>query len=183
MLVYWNHTSAPCVNTACLPGQAQHPWHCQLTTAFCSVETNFSLSSSECKPLHNPLCCGDLIGRNTLSSPYFVCLCCSSVAPYRWTWVIQMFLHSNSTSTAFIFCDLGKPFKLYWASLGALTVKNPPQCRVGSLGQEDPLEKGMATHSSILAWKISWTEEHGRLQSVGSQRVGHDWATNSFNLF
>ena len=45
---------------------------------------------------------------------------------------------------------------------------------VQSLGQEYPLEKGMATHSSILAWKIPWTEEPGRLQSMGSQRVGHD---------
>ena len=45
---------------------------------------------------------------------------------------------------------------------------------VRSLGQEDPLEKEMATHSSILAWKIPWTEEPGRLQSMGSQRVGHD---------
>ena len=45
---------------------------------------------------------------------------------------------------------------------------------VRSLGREDPLEKEMATHSSTLAWKISWTEEPSRLQSVGSQRVGHD---------
>ena len=42
------------------------------------------------------------------------------------------------------------------------------------LGQEDPLEEGMTTHSSILAWVISWTEEPGRLQSMGSQKVGHD---------
>ena len=45
---------------------------------------------------------------------------------------------------------------------------------VRSLDQEDPLEKEMATHSSILAWKILWMEESGRLQSMGSQRVGHD---------
>ena len=45
---------------------------------------------------------------------------------------------------------------------------------VQSLGQEDPLEKEMATHSSILAWKIPWTEEPGRLQFMGLQRVGHD---------
>ena len=45
---------------------------------------------------------------------------------------------------------------------------------VHSLGREDPLEKGMATHSSILAWRIQWAEEPGRLQSMGSQRVGHD---------
>ena len=45
---------------------------------------------------------------------------------------------------------------------------------VRSLGREDPLEKEMAAHSGILAWKIPWTEEPGRLQSMGSQRVGHD---------
>ena len=45
---------------------------------------------------------------------------------------------------------------------------------IRSLGREDPLEKEMATHSSTLAWKIPWTEEPGRLQSVGSQRVGHN---------
>ena len=56
-------------------------------------------------------------------------------------------------------------------------VKNPPamqETQVPPLGQEDPLEKGMATHSSILAWRILWTEEPGGLQSMGSQRVGHD---------
>ena len=53
------------------------------------------------------------------------------------------------------------------------------ETQVQSLGQEDPLEKGMATHSSILAWRIPWTEEHGRLQSLRSQRVRHDWATNT----
>ena len=53
---------------------------------------------------------------------------------------------------------------------------------VRSLGQEDPLEKEMATHSSILAWRIPWTKEPGGLQSTGSQRVGHDWAT-SFSVF
>ena len=59
----------------------------------------------------------------------------------------------------------------------ALMVKNLSAMQetwVQSLGQEDPLEKGMATHSSILAWRIPWTEEPGRLQSIGSQRVGHD---------
>ena len=45
---------------------------------------------------------------------------------------------------------------------------------VRSLGQEDPLEEGMATHSSILGWRIPWTEEPGGLQSMGSQRIGHD---------
>ena len=48
------------------------------------------------------------------------------------------------------------------------------ETRVQSLGREDPLEKEMVTHSSILAWRIPWTEKPGRLQSTGSQRVGHD---------
>ena len=47
---------------------------------------------------------------------------------------------------------------------------------VRSLGGEDPLEKEIATHSRILAWEVPWTEEPGGLQSMGSQRVGHDWA-------
>ena len=56
-------------------------------------------------------------------------------------------------------------------------VNNPPavqHTQVRSLGWEDPLEKEMATHSSILAWKMPWKEEPGRLQSMGSQRVGHN---------
>ena len=63
------------------------------------------------------------------------------------------------------------------ASLVAQAVKNLPamqETRVLSLGQEDPLKKGMATHSSILAWRISWAEEPGGLQPMGSQRVSVD---------
>ena len=62
-------------------------------------------------------------------------------------------------------------------SLVTLMVKNLPamqEMRVRSLGWEDPLEEGMATHSSILAWRIPWTEESGGLQSMGLLRVGHD---------
>ena len=62
-------------------------------------------------------------------------------------------------------------------------VENLPakqESQVRSLGWEDPLEKGMATHSSILAWSIPQTEEPGGQQSTGSQKVGHDWATNTF---
>ena len=64
-------------------------------------------------------------------------------------------------------------------------VNNLPAMRetwVLSLGREDPLEKGLAIHSSILAWRISWTEEPGRLQSMELQRVGHDWVTNTFTF-
>ena len=62
-------------------------------------------------------------------------------------------------------------------SLVAQMMKNLPamlETQVQSLGQEDPLEKGMATHSSILAWRIPWTEEPSGLQSMRSQRVGHN---------
>jgi len=57
----------------------------------------------------------------------------------------------------------------------AQTVKNlPVETQVQSLGQEDSLEKGMATHSSIIAWRIPWTEKPAGLQSMGSQRVGYN---------
>ena len=72
--------------------------------------------------------------------------------------------------------DLGFP--------GGLVVKNLPpvqEMRVQSLGQEDPMEKEMATHSSILAWAITWTEEPGGLQSMGLQRVGHKLVTKHLN--
>ena len=68
-------------------------------------------------------------------------------------------------------------YKIDRVSLVAQMVKHLStmrETRVQALGWEDPLEKGMVTHSSILAWKIPWTEEPGRLQSMGSQRVGHD---------
>ena len=68
-------------------------------------------------------------------------------------------------------------FSNNWASLVAQTVKDLPAMQetwVRSLGREDPLEKEMPRHSSILAWRLPWTEEPGELQSMGSQRVGHD---------
>ena len=64
---------------------------------------------------------------------------------------------------------------------GGSVVKNIPAMQemwVWSVGQEDPLEKEMATHSNILTWKIPWTEEPGWLLSMGLQRVGHDWVTS-----
>ena len=74
-------------------------------------------------------------------------------------------------------CTIG----YYLASLVAQTVKRLStmwETWVRSLGPEDPLEKEMAIHSSTIAWKIPWTEEPGRLQSKGLQRVRHDWATS-----
>ena len=68
-------------------------------------------------------------------------------------------------------------YVFFGASLVVQTVKHLTatwETQVKPLGREDPLEKEMATHSSTLAWKIPWTEEPGRLQSMGSQRVRHD---------
>ena len=79
----------------------------------------------------------------------------------------------------------GYPLQYSRASLVVLLVKNPSvmwETWVRSQGWEDPLEKRRATHSSILAWRIPWTEEPGRLQSMGSQRVGHNWVTFTFTF-
>ena len=68
----------------------------------------------------------------------------------------------------------------------AQMIKNLPAMQetwAQSLGWEDRLEKGMTTHSSILAWRILWTEKPGGLQSKGSQRVRQNWATNNFTYF
>ena len=78
-----------------------------------------------------------------------------------------------------IYMNLGNFFVsvIFWASLVAQTIKNPPamqEIKVRSLGQQDPLEKGIATRSSILAKRIPWAGEPGRVQSMGSQRIGHD---------
>ena len=77
-------------------------------------------------------------------------------------------------------------FHFFWGFLVAQLVKILPAVQetwVQSQGQKDPLEKEMAPHSSILAWKIPWTEQPGGLQSMGSQRVGHDWVTNTFTFW
>ena len=76
----------------------------------------------------------------------------------------------------------GNHWCVLWASLVGQLVKNLPamlETWVPSLGQVDPLEREMATHSSIPTWRIRWTGKPGRLQSMASQRVGHDWVTNT----
>ena len=82
----------------------------------------------------------------------------------------NLYLKKIFKKSDWVYSDLGG------ASPMAQTVKNLPaaqEIRVQSLGQEDPLEKGMATHSSILAWRIPWTKETGRLQSKVLQRIRH----------
>ena len=75
-----------------------------------------------------------------------------------------------------------KIIKIPWGFPVTQTAKNLPAMQetwVQSLGQKDPLDKGMATPSNILAWRILWTEEPGGLQSMGSQRIRHDLVTNT----
>ena len=107
-----------------------------------------------------------------------------SVVKWMSTQRMGVFLKPESWfSQAFLIGALGISIRLIWASLVAQRLKHLPPMRetwVRSLGREDPLEKEMAIHSSLLAWRISWMEKPGRLQSTGSQRVGHDWATSPY---
>ena len=101
--------------------------------------------------------------------------------------IFQNVFHCNGSSSTikrFLTVSSLKEFKIFdlclamkRASLVAQLVKNPPAVQetlVQFLGWEDPLEKGVTTYSNILAWTTPWTEEPGRLQSMGSQRVGHN---------
>ena len=83
------------------------------------------------------------------------------------------------------FLDVNQLFDPLGSSLVAQMVKDLPamwETQVRTLGWEDPLENGMATHSSILAWGIPWTEELRGLQTMGLQTAGHDWTTNTFTF-
>ena len=91
-------------------------------------------------------------------------------------------LPKEEDSVKGLFCCIRRWLRLRWWFRWLKRLPTMPETQFQSLGQEDLLEKEMATHSSILAWKLPWTEEPGRLQSMGSQRVRHDWAT-SLSLF
>ena len=100
--------------------------------------------------------------------------------PYQWPSLVE------SKAAWRLWGNRWQSSEQHWQSLQARnfpvahTVKNllaMQETRVQSLGREDPLKKGMTTHSSILTWEIPWREEPGGLQAMGSQRVGHDWAT------
>ena len=135
--------------------------------------------------------------RNMQVSPFSIAKC--SKADWK-TWGAQDIVQESSQKTVhtniysgFSFVELSIIFILshifkiksqyvsFWASLMAQTIKHlsaMQETQIWSLGWEDSLEKEMATHSSILAWRIPWTEEPGRLQSIGLKRVRHDWVTN-----
>ena len=91
--------------------------------------------------------------------------------------VLHTFRPSKYTNQSFSTGILAISYASFWASLVAQTIRDLPVMQetwVESLGWEDPLEEEIATHTSILAWKIPKTEEPGRLQATGLQRVGHD---------
>ena len=82
---------------------------------------------------------------------------------------------------AFLCISVSSPFLLLTRTV-IIRLRAMQENQVRSLGWDDPLEKGMVTHSNILAWRISWTDKPGGLQSTASQRVGHDWVTNAFTF-
>ena len=127
---------------------------------------------------------------------WFLCLFWNSLAfstihqmLANWSLVPPPFLKPSLSIWKFTVHVLLKPglenFEHYFTSVSSTLVAQrlkslPPmrETRVRSLGREDPLEKEIAIHSSILAWRIPWMEKPSRLQSTGSQRVWHDWATS-----
>ena len=127
------------------------------------------LSVDTCLPSRYPrICCI----HHLYATELFLCPGCWDTLPSFLNWKSLLICDQSSVIPFF----LPHPILTHWASLVAQTVKRLPtvrEIRVRFLVWEDPLEKEMATHSSTLAWKIPWTEEPGRLQSMGSQRVGH----------
>ena len=102
---------------------------------------------------------------------------------FIWTWIKVRERIEHNRSWDCLQNVLLHMFK--WTSLVAQLVKNLPAVQetwVLFLGWDDPLEKEIATHSSIIAWEIPWMGDPGNLQSMGSQRIGHDWATSLYLL-
>ena len=108
------------------------------------------------------------------SVSYFLCYCCEWIG-----WIIFVFpwkRHNRKRRQENWNCLSFERTSLVAQMIKHLSTMR--ETRVRALGWEDPLEKEMAIHSTTIAWKIPWTEEPGRLQSMGSQRVRHDWATS-----
>ena len=119
-------------------------------------------------------------------------MCSFNGSKRHWFFICSAFSYCKGVTTFKLFTcqslSRKSPTQFLWEFIhrkatfpGGSVVKNPPAVHetwIRSLSQEDPLRKGMATHSNILAWRISWTEEPGGLQSMGSQSVEHDWESN-----
>ena len=133
-----------------------------------------------------PICLTETTNTGPSSRALKLDLCCSLAQAQEIT-IKQKKGIWGSLLSSFIFHVAGlkySPLCLYHgASLMARMVKHLPamwETQVGCLGQEDPLEKEMATHSRTLAWKIPWMDELDRLQPIRSQRVGHNWVTSLY---
>ena len=136
------------------------------------LATGFFIRFLCCKIFHT-----SLFGRTSLHAAHIWGLR-SYAPPPQGTLVYRVWQHEGHEG---LWQDLWK----WRASLVAQMVKNPPamwKTWVWSLGWEGPLEKGTAAHSNILAWRIPWTEEPGWVQSMGSQRLRHDWVTFTFSM-
>ena len=123
---------------------------------------------------------------STLNSTKHILLLISYLLLFKIPSTYNIFLYFPHwqvlNASSIFFCSLNITMG---ASLVAQMVKNQPATQeicIRSLSQENLLEKGMDTHFSILGWRIPWTEEPGRLQSMVLQRVGHDWETNIFTF-
>ena len=137
----------------------QEPSHVQLSATpwTAARQASPSLTISQCLP--TPMSIESVMPSNHLILCHPLLLC------------LQSFPVWGSYPMNWIFTSGGP-------SIGATQ-----ETRIWSLAREDPLKKEMAAHFSILVWRIPWTEEPGGLQSIGSQRVGHNWVTNSHTLF
>ena len=111
--------------------------------------------------------------------PQFASKNSPTVRDARYQTALEKRINEKEVHTCKIKMDYRYRYRYRWASLVGQLVRNPPamQAQVRSLGWENPLEEGMTVHSSVLAWRIPWTEESGRLQSRGSQRLGHNRVT------
>ena len=143
-------------NVGNITSQHSRTWACPL-----------DLMSSPGRAEHGPTC---MVLRPLVGSP----------SRTKLTWLLSIDLKVRGTGGGQADGEKSRLLPLPPASLVAQMLQNPPamwETWIQSLGGEDPLEKGMSTHSSILAWRIPWTEESGGLQSMSLQRVGHHCAT------
>ena len=149
--------------------------HGQRSLVDCSPWGGEESDTTEWLPFHFPLSCIGEGNGNPLQ-----CSCLENPRDGGAWWAAVYGVAESRTRLKRL--SSSSSIKTSWASLVAQTVKNLLtmwKTQLPSLGQEDALEKGMATHPSILAWRIPWPEELGGLQSLESQRVRHDWVTKT----
>ena len=135
----------------------------------------YLIADKKAEPQWMNMCCFSQFQKQSMTNNYKII-----VINYNGKWSEKKFFKIYKI---YVVCMDVYVYMLLWCYTGfsdGSVVKNLPAMQetwVRTLGQEDPLEKGMATHSSVLAWEIPWTEEPGGLQSMGLWRIGHDWVT------